>query len=432
MTLDQRRGAVRGEVPLDPVGVVHAEAGAREDVEAAPAEAGDGHVGLDASALVAHLGIDDGADRPVHVGDREALHGSQRSGAHQLELGEAGLIDQDHAVSRRVMLVGDEPLPARSRNESRSTGSTPSGANHRGRSQPFFEPYTAPRSFRRAWSGLSRNGRATPLSWSRVAHLVVMGIVLDRARIHERPARVMGGEPPDIERPEVQAGPPVQDPLRDHLSRPSPRGDAVEESRRQHQVREPGGGPHDEVAVRRVGDRAVDHPANADLAENRHHFGGEGGEGLESIEILRQKLSRELARNPVVPERHGVGLVAADDEAAGGIGLEVHQPVGIPERRQSVGKSGDWLGHHVLVLDRAGGDVNADLPPELPAPHAGREGDGLRLPGALGGQDRRNPAAGHLEIEHLHALAQPGAVQARPGRDGLAQTDRVHVAVGRE
>ncbi len=49
-------------------------------------------------------------------------------------------------------------------NEGRSTGSTPGGANHSGRSHPPREPITAPRETSVSWNGLRRMPRALSFS----------------------------------------------------------------------------------------------------------------------------------------------------------------------------------------------------------------------------------------------------------------------------
>src|SRR3546814_20186376 len=68
-----------------------------------------------------------------------------------------------------------------------------------------------------------------------------------------------------------------------------------------------------------------------------------------------------LAGNAAVAEGNRVVLVAADDEAPASILLVVDEAIGIAQGRQVGRDAGDRLGHQVLVLDRAGGQVHAQL-----------------------------------------------------------------------
>src|SRR3546814_12916385 len=65
---------------------------------------------------------------------------------------------------------------------------------------------------------------------ARVAQLVVVRVGLDGARDHEGAGAVQEAEAPDVERPEVEAGAALEDPLGHDGARPAAGGDAVEEA----------------------------------------------------------------------------------------------------------------------------------------------------------------------------------------------------------
>src|SRR3546814_12373298 len=58
---------------------------------------------------------------------------------------------------------------------------------------------------------------------ARIAHLVVMRVVLDGTRVHEGARAVEDAEPPDLERPEVEAGAPLPNTLAHARPPPPPR-----------------------------------------------------------------------------------------------------------------------------------------------------------------------------------------------------------------
>src|SRR5690348_7389369 len=105
--------------------------------------------------------------------------------------------------------------------------------------------------------------------------LVVMAVELDGTRIHEMPRRVMETEPAYIERPEVKAGLPLDDPFRHHSAGAAARGDAVEETGRAVEVLQLRRLAHDEIGIGRIWDRPVDQLTDADGVDDRRALGGE-------------------------------------------------------------------------------------------------------------------------------------------------------------
>src|SRR3546814_13200859 len=85
-----------------------------------------------------------------------------------------------------------------------------------------------------------------------------MRVVLDGTRVHEGARAVEEAEPPDVERPEVEAGAAFQNPLGHAGARPAAGGDAVEEAAGDDEVAALRRLAHDERAVGRLGARSVD------------------------------------------------------------------------------------------------------------------------------------------------------------------------------
>ncbi len=93
------RRFVAGEVRVDPVPVANAETRPGDEPVAVLGPADDGHVGFDAAAGVAELGIGARARLTADVGDGQILEKIARIRSGYLEFGERALIDQHHAFA---------------------------------------------------------------------------------------------------------------------------------------------------------------------------------------------------------------------------------------------------------------------------------------------------------------------------------------------
>ncbi len=98
------RRSIGGQMLADPMGIMHGEAAAGDDVEAVGCQPRDGEIAFDPAALVAELGIDDAADRLVHAGGGEPVDGGERAGAAELEFAEGALVDEGDPLAHRPML----------------------------------------------------------------------------------------------------------------------------------------------------------------------------------------------------------------------------------------------------------------------------------------------------------------------------------------
>ena len=135
----------------DPGEVVGAEAGAGDDVEVVLGEPRHGEVALDAAARVEQLRVGEPAGRLVDVVGADPVERALRILAGQLVFGEGRLVED---ADRLAHVRGAPRRPARTSSAGpsnrRRCGSTPSGANQFGRSQPSFEPNTARCAFSRS------------------------------------------------------------------------------------------------------------------------------------------------------------------------------------------------------------------------------------------------------------------------------------------
>ena len=95
-------------VPLDPVEVARRLRRSGDDEKAIEAEARDGHVALEAAALVQHRRIDHPAARDVHLVGAQALQQRERVAALQQQLGERGLVVERDRLARGLRGARDD------------------------------------------------------------------------------------------------------------------------------------------------------------------------------------------------------------------------------------------------------------------------------------------------------------------------------------
>ena len=133
-------------------------------------------------------------------------------------------------------------------------------------------------------------------------------------------------------------------------------------------------GADQRAAVRRVGDRSVDHRLDAALGDQRHPTDGLFDNLLEAIQIGGQQLLAELRGHAVDRPRRRRLLVGAEDQAFPFL-AQVERRIDVAQQRQLavVGPQRiDVLGDHVLVLHRHHGQRMADHGSDLAGPETGR------------------------------------------------------------
>ena len=189
------------------------------------------------------------------------------------------------------------------------------------------------------------------------------------------------------------------------------------------------------VAVRRVGDRAVDHALDAALGQDRHAGAGVLDVALQPAEIVGPELVGEVGRDAVLPLGAALPFVGAEDEALALL-AQIVGDVGVAQQRQPVlaalDQGRDVLGDQVLVLHRDDRQVPADQRHDLARPVAGGVDHDLgadRL--ALVGADQPLAGAAAGEAGDAGEALDPAAGLAGEARIGLGQLRRVDVAVER-
>ena len=112
LVLEHRR-AVPGQVAGHPRDVVAADRAARDDEEVVLGQARDREVAHDPAARRAHRGVDDRADRAVHVVGGELLQERERARPVHLHLGERREVEHPHAPAARAVLGRHDRRPLR-------------------------------------------------------------------------------------------------------------------------------------------------------------------------------------------------------------------------------------------------------------------------------------------------------------------------------
>ena len=310
-------------MPLDRRAVAHAERAAGDEIEAIVGEPRDRHVGFDAAALVAELRVDDRADRTIEIVDGEPLQQRERARSAHLVFRERAHVDQRDALAHRAMLGADR-VERRTALERRRLD------RRRARRREPVRPLPAElvavdgaglaarrcieRAAARAARGVGLVGRPRDV--------VVAAVALDRALVHVLLDRVRRAEAANVERPQVETGIAVDDPVRHHPAGAAGRGDSRRESAAQVEIVELRREADDRLAVGGDRNRTVDQLPDADFVEHRDPRARRFGERREALEVRLQQLGTEIGADAVRAPRRRVVLPAADRERAG-LGLQV-------------------------------------------------------------------------------------------------------------
>ena len=392
-------------------------------------KARDGEVGLDATAFVEPLCVDDATDRHIHLAGREAVQ--HRTGVPTLHdvFGEAGLVEQGHVVAHRTALgtrVLEPVLTAVRISVLRLDA---------GRREPVG-PLPA--------RGLAHAGprgdqavvqRRTPCATRRLVLVVrpVHGIEqterLDRTVAKVPPVRLERQRPSDVDIREVHRGPAVLDPLRDDLACATARCDADGvEAGGDEQV------AHlwrfaDVVAV--VGRETlwpIEEKLDAGISEHGHTAHGGFEDGLEVLRVLGQRIEAEGLGDAVHTPGLRDGLETADQQLAG-VFFVIGTFVVDAQHREVRRHGGDRLGDDVEMFGRVQRDGDAGRTPELARPHAGADHDGVRRDVTGFGVDTDRAPLLDADARDFGVLEDLGAAHARASGEGLRGVDGVGLAI---
>ena len=270
----------------------------------------------------------------------------------------------------------------------------------------------------------------------REVHRVLVAVDFDGLR--DRMVLVgVAGEPARVAGPHVPLGPAVHHPLREHLAGAPRLRDPEAEDARLEGVRDPRHRPDERVAVRGIGDRAVDDPAHPALPEQGHPRDRVLHVPLQPVEVVGIELEGEVLRHRVVrgcPVGAAAALVGAEVEPElllAEIPGRVHVPEQgeLPARLPAPRLEGrDRLGQEVLVRHRRHRDGAAEHRPDLARPVAGRVHHVLAAHLPLRCRDHPLPAPPG-NPRHRAEADDPRPEVARALREGLGELGRIDVAV---
>ena len=190
------------------------------------------------------------------------------------------------------------------------------------------------------------------------------------------------------------------------------------------------------VAVRRIGDRAVDDVLDAGILEARHPVHGGLDMGHEPVEVAGEQVFLEALRHAVDEAGRRVALVGPENPAhallaqiVGGVGFPEHgkfRVTGFPVLLQH----GIDVGDDILVLDRDCRNFETDHPGRSAGIVAGRAHDMLAADVALVGL--HDPlAVVALDLRDRGVLVDFGAAVARTPGERHRHVDRRDMAVRR-
>src|SRR5262245_41627973 len=98
--------AVLRKVAANPGAIAQAEARARDHIEKLVVQMNDGHVGFNAAALVAQLGVDGLARRTTQIIGGNSVHRAKGRYPADLVLCKGGLVDECRPLADRLMFTG--------------------------------------------------------------------------------------------------------------------------------------------------------------------------------------------------------------------------------------------------------------------------------------------------------------------------------------
>ena len=433
-----RDGRAGREVAKEPVPVVPLRRRRGDEQHLVVAEPRHRHLRHDAAAIVREVDETDAPDPRKRAGD-EGPEPVRRARTAHVEPAEPREVEDARSIAHREALLADAGEP----------GTFP-GPGLRGRLRGVVPGQCEPVRALPAAVGSELPPQLPDAVMHRREPLVAPGrpgvvgevhrvlVAVDLPRLRKGVVLIgMVHEPAGVAAPHVPFGTAVGHPLRKHLAGAPRLRDPEGEDARLEGVRDPGHRPDERVAVRGVGNRAVDDAAHPALAEQGHPGDRVLHVPLEPFEVVGIELEGEVLGHRIV-RGHPVGAAAAL------VGAEV-QPelllaeipgrVHVPEQGEPAARLpaprlelGDRFGEEVLVRHghhrNAAPEHRADLAP----PVAGRVHDVLATHLPL--RSRDHPlAAVPANARHGTESDHPGAEVARALREGLGELGRIDISV---
>ena len=206
----------------------------------------------------------------------------------------------------------------------------------------------------------------------------------------------------DVHREHVHAGVALDDPVGEREADAAALREACHHAAGEIEVAQPRHRPDQRIAVRREGERAVDHPLDAGARDRREVREGDLEAGRDAVEVRRQQLVAEVGRRGARRPGPAGLLIGAEHEALAflsgiDLALEVDRVGQLLGPRDHLGQV---LGHQVVMLHREHRQLQPDQAADLARPQPGGVDHDLGLDVAVG-RDHQ-PAAVRLRVELDH------------------------------
>jgi hypothetical protein len=225
----------------------------------------------------------------------------------------------------------------------------------------------------------------------------------------------------------------MNDPFGDALAGAAGLRDPETEAATLIEIRQPVRRPDIGIAVGRVGDRPVDHPLHATLAQDRHPLDRVVDVLLQPLQVVRPQLVGEIVGNAVEPMRRRLPLIGSEQQSRPLLS-QIPADIGIAQQRQLLlarFQFADRLRHQILMRHGDDRHVLPDHGHDLAGPIAGGVDHDLAGDVALVGDHAPFARGRALQPGHLGEALDAAAEITRALGEGLGQLARIDVAVER-
>ena len=261
---------------------------------------------------------------------------------------------------------------------------------------------------------------------------VMLAISLQRPRPHPIGGKMHPAKAPDIHRPQIVRCRPLGHPFGQGHASPPGRGDAKGVEPRPHkEIRQLRRLAQNEIAIWRETLRPVQQLLHPRRLQRRHPRNRVLHELAVMIPIRGQQIEMKPLRYPLHRPWLGVRLVAAPDQPAH-LFLPICQPVRVAQRRQICRHPRNFLGDHVLMLDRDQRHIHPHRSRQHPAPLPGATHHLFAFDDALRRLHPANTPGFNDDADHRRILEYLHPRRPRAPRQALGDVRRVGLPVGRQ
>ena len=407
-----------------------------DDVEMLVGEPGDRELGADAAASGQRVGERDAALLHRHLVRDERVEPCRGARARHLVLRERREVDHAHGIAHPVAFVADVLEIVAAPEAPDVLAGDPRRREPVGALPAIALPPDGAHLVQLRVDGARLGGTCVVALLVGIVDredvaigLLVLPDGVALARVRAEPARV--------DRQHVDAGLAFDDPFGELPARAARGRNAEAVAFVEPQVRHTPRRTDERAAVRRVGDRAVDDRLDAGVLEARHALHRRLDVRQQAVEVAREELLAELARNAIGEARRRALLVWAQDPAEALL-AQVVRRVRLAQHGELAAARGaiglqlrGLVVDDVLVLDRDRRHVEAELPAGLARIVAGRADDVLADDVALVRRDLPFARRRAGDAQRLGLFADLRAARARAAPQRHREIDRRDVAVVR-